>query len=43
MSETFTVHVPVAFRRRGGRKLIVSPDGTAMPAITPRTELTAYS
>src|SRR5437588_10498289 len=36
MSETFTVHVPMTFRRRGGRKLIVAPDGAAMPAIAPR-------
>jgi hypothetical protein len=36
MTETFTVHVPMAFRKRGGRKLIVVPDGTTMPAIAPR-------
>ena len=36
MSDTFTVHVPMAFQRRGGRKLIVAPDGTAMPAVAPR-------
>jgi hypothetical protein len=36
MSETFTVHVPMAFRRRGGRKLIVASDGSAMSAIAPR-------
>src|SRR3954463_3936493 len=36
MSDTFTVHVPMAFQRRGGRKLIVTPDGTAMPAVAPR-------
>jgi hypothetical protein len=34
--DALTVHVPMAFRRRGGRKLIVAPDGTAMPAIPPR-------
>jgi hypothetical protein len=39
MSETFTVHVPMTFRRRGGRKLIVAPDGTAMPAIAPRSHI----
>ncbi len=39
MSETFTVHVSMAFRRRGGRKLIVAPDGTAMPATVPRTRI----
>ena len=36
MSDTFTVHVPMTCRRRGGRKLIVSPDGAAMPAVAPR-------
>ena len=30
MSETLTVHIPLTFRWRGGRKLIVAPDGTAM-------------
>jgi hypothetical protein len=39
MSDTLTVHVPMAFRRRGGRKLIVAPDGTAMPAIAPRIQI----
>jgi hypothetical protein len=39
MSDTFTVHVPMAFRCRGGRKLIVAPDGSAMPAIAPRSRL----
>src|SRR3954447_14215013 len=36
MSDTFTVHVPMTFRRRGGRKLIVAPNGAAMPAAAPR-------
>ena len=39
MSDTLTVHVPMAFRRRGGRKLIVSPDGAALPAISPRQNI----
>ena len=39
MSETFTVHVPMAFRQRGGRKLIVALDGTALPAIATRTRI----
>ena len=34
--DALTVHVPMAFRRRGGRKLIVAPDGSAMPAAPPR-------
>jgi hypothetical protein len=25
--ETITVHIPITFRRRGGRKLVVMPDG----------------
>ena len=36
MSDTLTVHVPMAFRQRGGRKLIVSPGGAAMPAVAQR-------
>ena len=39
MSDTFTVHVPMAFRQRGGRKLIVTPDGAAMPAIAARIQI----
>ena len=36
MPETLTVHVPMTFRRRGGRKLVVSPDGTVLtPATAP--------
>jgi hypothetical protein len=27
--ETITVHVPMTFRRRGGRKLVVTPDGAS--------------
>ena len=34
--DALTVHVPMAFRRRGGRKLIVATDGSAMPAAPPR-------
>ncbi len=30
MTDTFTVHIPMTFRRRGGRKLIVAPDGSIM-------------
>ena len=25
--ETITVHIPLRFRKRGGRKLVVTPDG----------------
>ncbi len=28
---TITLHVPVTFRRRGGRKLVIGPEGTAAP------------
>lgn len=34
--DTLTVHVPMTFRRRGGRKIIVAPDGTAIAAAAPR-------
>src|SRR4051795_13066217 len=34
--DCLTVHVPMTFQRRGGRKLIVAPDGTAVSAATPR-------
>ena len=27
-SETITVHIPVTFRKRGGRKLVITPDGS---------------
>lgn len=27
--ETITVHIPLSFRKRGGRKLVVTPDGAA--------------
>jgi hypothetical protein len=37
--DALIVHVPMAFRRRGGRKLIFAPDGTAMPAILPRFDV----
>ena len=39
MSDTITVHIPMSFRQRGGRKLIVAPNGTAMPAIAPRIQV----
>jgi hypothetical protein len=30
-----TVRVPLVIRRRGGRKLVVTPDGTSAPGATP--------
>ena len=36
---TLTVRVPMTFRQRGGRKLVISPDGTAAwPAPRPRID-----
>ena len=32
---TLTLHIPVRFKRRGGRKLILAPDGVASP-VSPR-------
>lgn len=37
--DTLTVHVPMTFRRRGGRKIIVAPDGSAMPTASPRSNV----
>src|SRR6478735_3269172 len=34
--DALTVHIPMAFRRRGGRKLIVAPDGSLMSVASPR-------
>lgn len=32
MADTITVRVPLAIRKRGGRKVVVSPDGSVLPA-----------
>ena len=32
MSETVSVRVPFALKKRGGRKLVLTPDGEAVPA-----------
>ena len=37
---TLTVRVPFAVRRRGGRKLVVAPDGAAWAAPRPRVDNT---
>ncbi len=31
MADTVTVRVPLAIRRRGGRRVVVSPDGSVLP------------
>lgn len=36
MSDAFTVHIPMTFRKRGGRKLIIAPNGAAMDAAPKR-------
>lgn len=36
---TVTVRVPITFRRRGGRKRIVAPDGTEPHAQSPRGQV----
>ena len=28
-----TVHIPLTIRRRGGRKVVIAPDGTEAPAV----------
>ena len=30
---TLTVHIPLTVRRRGGRKVVIAPDGTEAPVI----------
>ncbi|MDZ4865341.1 MAG: hypothetical protein SGJ01_18125 [Gemmatimonadota bacterium] len=39
MADTVTVRVPLAIRKRGGRKVIVSPDGSVLPG-APRQVMT---
>jgi hypothetical protein len=36
--ETLTIRIPIRLQRRGGRKLIMSPDGVAAPAPKPRRD-----
>jgi hypothetical protein len=38
--DTITVHIPMRFERRGGRKLIIAPTGTAPAPVTPRRDET---
>jgi hypothetical protein len=37
--DILTVDVPMTFRRRGGRKIIVAPDGSTMLAAAPRFQI----
>src|SRR5262245_10608583 len=37
--EILTVDVPMTFLRRGGRKMIVAPNGSAVPVIAPRFDV----
>jgi hypothetical protein len=41
MTETLTVHIPMTFRWRGGRRLIVAPDGTAITPAPQRPNVKA--
>jgi hypothetical protein len=38
--DTLTIRIPIRLQRRGGRKLIVTPEGAAMPAPKPRQDET---
>jgi len=38
--ETLTIRIPIRLQRRGGRKLIVTPEGAAMPTPKPRRDET---
>jgi hypothetical protein len=35
---TLTVRIPMAYHQRGGRKLVISPDGAAWPLARPRID-----
>ena len=38
--DTLTIHIPMRLQRRGGRKLIMTPEGAAVPAPMPRRDET---
>jgi hypothetical protein len=38
--ETLTIRIPIRLQRRGGRKLIMTPEGAAAPAPKPRRDET---
>jgi hypothetical protein len=35
---TITVRIPIAIRRRGGKKLVLAPDGKSVPTFSRRTD-----
>ena len=38
--DTLTIRIPIRLQRRGGRKLIMTPEGAAMPMSKPRPDET---
>jgi hypothetical protein len=36
--DTLTIHIPMRLQRRGGRKLIMTPEGAAVPRPKPRRD-----
>ena len=38
--ETLTIRIPIRLQRRGGRKLIMTPDGAPVPSTKPRRDET---
>ena len=36
--ETLTIRIPIRLQRRGGRKLIMTPEGSALPTPKPRRD-----
>jgi hypothetical protein len=38
--DTLTIRIPIRLQRRGGRKLIMTPEGAAMPMPMPRRDET---
>jgi hypothetical protein len=38
--DTLTIHIPMRLQRRGGRKLIITPEGAAVPTPKPRRDET---
>jgi hypothetical protein len=38
--DSLTIRIPIRLQRRGGRKLILTPEGSAMPAPKPRPDET---